>query len=70
MNSTKLLCLLSFAGVLAGCSTASHEVIRYRGDVLRAPMHNEASRYCKERGTTAQIQGAAPGDTGVLFRCV
>lgn len=66
----KWLCSFPLALLIVGCSTASHEVIRYGDDLLRAPMHNEASRYCKERGTTAQIQGAAPGDTGVLFRCV
>jgi len=61
--------LLPLAFAITGCSTPSHDVIRLRDGVLRAPTYVDASNYCRSQDSTARMVGKAPGDTGILFRC-
>lgn len=64
------LSLLSVACVLAGCGTLSHEVVTYPDGSMRSPSSADAADYCRQKNLTARFQGKAPGETGVLFRCV
>lgn len=74
MNSSfslrALLCALPLAGALAGCSTPAYEVVTYPDGKTRTPTTADAVGYCQQKGKTAQILERAPGETGVMFRCI
>ncbi len=70
MNWRHNLLLLPVVCVLAGCNTLSHEVVTYPNGAMRTPTSADAADYCRQKGATAQFEGKAAGETGVLFRCV
>lgn len=61
---------LPLACVLAGCNTLSHEVVTYPSGAMRTPTSADAADYCRQKGLTAQMEGRAAAETGVMFRCV
>jgi putative hemolysin len=65
-----LLCALPLACALAGCGTAAYEVVTYPNGATRTPTTSDAVGYCQQKGQTAKILERAPGETGVMFRCV
>lgn len=65
----KQIALIAFALAVAGCGTLPNEVVPLRDGMLRATTYAGAATYCQQRGSTAQMLGKAPAETGVLFRC-
>ena len=65
-----LLCAVPLAFALAGCGTPAYEVVTYPDGATRTPNTADAVGYCKEKGLTARILERAPGQTGVMFRCI
>jgi hypothetical protein len=65
-----LLCTLPLACALAGCGTAAYEVVTYPNGSTRTPTTVDAVGYCQQKGLTARILDRAPGETGVMFRCI
>jgi len=54
---------------IGGCGTPNNEVIPYKDGILRATTYNEATDYCRNKGSTEHLLGKAPAETGVLFKC-
>ena len=65
-----LLYVLPLACALTGCGTPAYEVVTYPNGRTRAPSTADAVGYCQQKGLTAQILERAPGETGVMFRCM
>lgn len=65
-----LLCVLPLAYALAGCGTTAYEVVTYPNGATRTPTTADAVGYCQQKGMTARILERAPGETGVMFRCI
>lgn len=64
------LSLPALALLLSACSTTHTEVIRFGDGVWRAPTNADGANYCKAQNLRPQMIGKAPGESGVLFRCV
>lgn len=67
------LCLIPASAIailaLAGCGTATNEIVPLRDGLLRAPTYAQAQDYCNKKGLTMHQRGNAPAQNGIQFSC-